>query len=51
MKKYIGCLIMLLLILVPRTNSKYVLSDAKNLGIKTPGFDMLETQKILLKLR
>ncbi len=43
-KKYIGFLIILLLILVPRTNSKYVLSDAKNLGIKTPGFDMLETK-------
>lgn len=43
MKKYIGCLIILLLILVPRTNSKYVLSDAKNLGVKTPGFNVTET--------
>ena len=43
MKKYIGCLIVLLLIFIPRTNSKYVLSDAKNLGVKTPGFDVVET--------
>ena len=43
MKKYIGCLIVLLLIFVPRTNSKYILSDAKNLGVKTPGFDVVET--------
>ena len=51
MKKYIGCLIILLLILVPRTNSKYVLSDAKNLGVKTPGFDVVETTNgpILIK--
>ncbi len=51
MKKYIGCLIILLLILVPRTNSKYVLSDAKNLGVKTPGFNMVETSNgpILIK--
>ena len=51
MKKYIGCLIVLLLILVPRTNSKYVLSDAKNLGVKTPGFDVVETTNgpILIK--
>ena len=51
MKKYIGCLIVLLLILVPRTNSKYVLSDAKKLGVKTPGFDVTETTNgpILIK--
>ena len=43
MKKYIGCLIVLLLIFIPRTNSKYVLSSDKNLGVNTPKFKIIET--------
>ena len=51
MKKYFVILILLLCILVPRTNSKYVLTGAKNLGVKTPGFDVVETTNgpILIK--
>ena len=51
MEKYIGCLIVLLLIFIPRTNSKYVLSENKNLSVNTPGFDMVETTNgpILIK--
>lgn len=42
MKKYNGCLIVLLLILVPRTNSKYVLKDDKIVKVNSPKFNINE---------
>ena len=42
-KKYLILVIFLLLIFLPKTNSKYVLSSDKNLGINTPKFNIIET--------
>ena len=42
-KKYLILIIFLLLIFLPKTNSKYVLSSDKNLGINTPKFNIIET--------
>ena len=43
MKKYVFCLILVLCLLVPKTNAKYVIGGEANLKVTSSSFDVTET--------